>query len=150
MSIFKDQESAFEDEGEGLYNYNIYSSPIAEDTTQEVEEGSKCEAIPLDPHTPGTKLDDTKPDLDLVLSDFSRALIEVGKIGTFGAKKYTEHGWLSVPRGYRRYQSAMLRHHFIKEEDGEYDTESGLLHDAHRAWNALAALELRLRGLHEV
>jgi hypothetical protein len=44
----------------------------------------------------------------------------------------------------------MLRHHFIKEEDGEYDAESGLLHDAHRAWNALAALELRLRGLHEV
>jgi hypothetical protein len=132
------QEDIFEDEGEGLYNYDINTEDLY-----------PHKVAALNPHIPGAKLDDAKPDLDLVLSDFGRALIEVGKIGTFGAKKYTEHGWLSVPRGYRRYQSAMLRHHFSKDEDGEYDTESGMLHDAHRAWNALAALELRLRSLHE-
>jgi len=119
------QSDIFEDDNEAIFSY-------------------------INPHIPGAKLDNDKPDLDLVLGDFSKALMEVGKIGTFGAKKYSEHGWLSVPRGYRRYQSAMLRHHFIKNEDGEYDAESGLLHDAHRAWNALAALELRLRGLHEM
>jgi hypothetical protein len=146
------QEDIFEDEGEGLYNYDIIPPKeiILENKKHKYsKEDVRYMSDILNPHISGVKLDNSKPDLDLVLSDFSRALIEVGKIGTFGAKKYTEHGWLSVPRGYRRYQSAMLRHHFSKDEEGEYDIESGLLHDSHRAWNALAALELRLRNLHE-
>jgi hypothetical protein len=99
---------------------------------------------PNNPHTPGAKLDHAKPDLDLVLGDFSRALIEVGKVGTFGAKKYSEHGWLSVPNGVHRYSSALLRHYF-KYKSGEiYDSESKLLHLSHLAWNSLATLELYL------
>ena len=97
------------------------------------------------PHAPGAKLDNDKPDMDLVLGAFSRALIEVGNVGTFGAKKYSENGWLKVPSGFRRYTSAMLRHYTYEEIDGKFDKESNLYHAAHLAWNALARLELLIR-----
>lgn len=91
---------------------------------------------------PGVKHDNEKPRMGLVLGDFRRALVEVVKIGTFGARKYSDHGWLSVPDGYQRYTDAMMRHLF--QEGSGLDPESGLLHQAHAAWNALARLELML------
>ena len=94
----------------------------------------------------GVKHDGEKERMGLVLGDFGLALLDVAKIGTFGAKKYTDHGWLDVENGYFRYTDAMLRHYFIGNHEA-LDQESGLLHDAHLAWNALARLELRLRGL---
>lgn len=99
----------------------------------------------LGQHEPGAKLDNDKPDLDLVLGAFARALQEVGKVGTFGAKKYTDNGWLQVPNGQRRYTSAMLRHYFQESEGHYLDDETGLPHAAAVAWNALARLELILR-----
>lgn len=99
----------------------------------------------LDAHAPGAKLDVGKPRLDLVLGEFPRALMAVGDIGTFGANKYSDSGWLSVDNGFQRYTDAMLRHYF-KEKMGEFsDPESDMLHAAHLAWNALARLELLFR-----
>ena len=92
----------------------------------------------------GAKLDGDKPDMDLVLGGFSKALIEVAKVGTAGAKKYSRNGWKSVPNGIKRYTSAELRHYFKEETEGPIDPDFGLLHSAHKAWNALAALELIL------
>ena len=40
-------------------------------------------------HMPGAKLDKDKPRPGLVLGGFAKALIEVSKVGTAGAKKYT-------------------------------------------------------------
>lgn len=95
--------------------------------------------------TPGAKLDAGKNRLGLVLCGFSRALQEVGKVGTFGANKYTDNGWVEVQDGERRYTDAMFRH-VLKESSGEkVDVDSGLLHAAHAAWNALARLDLMLR-----
>lgn len=94
--------------------------------------------------TPGAKLDHGKPDLDLVLGDFSRALLEVGRVGTYGAAKYSRSGWRSVPNGIGRYMSALLRHYFYYREGEKRDVETDLLHLSHAAWNALAALELTL------
>ena len=95
-------------------------------------------------HAPGAKLDAGKTRLWLVFSGFANALEEVGKVGTFGAKKHCDDGWKSVPDGYARYSSAMLRH-IMKEARGEaIDPDFGLLHAAHAAWNALARLELLL------
>jgi len=103
-----------------------------------------------DPHVPGAKLDEGKNRLGLVLLGFSRALQEVGKVGTFGAGKYTDDGWVNVPDGEARYTDAMLRH-LLDEATGEQlDFESGLLHAAHVAWNALARLDLVLRLTKEV
>lgn len=99
----------------------------------------------FDPHHPGAKLDSGKNRLGLVLGGFARALTEVGKVGTYGAKKYTDNGWEVVPDGESRYTDALLRH-LLSEYCGEgTDIESNLSHAAHAAWNALARLELAIR-----
>lgn len=95
----------------------------------------------LKPGEPGCKLDAGKVRMGLVLSGFANALIEVGKVGTHGAEKYSEEGWKSVSDPVKRYTDAMFRH-FLDEMKGEkIDPNSGLLHAAHAAWNALARLE---------
>lgn len=95
-------------------------------------------------HAPGVKLDHGKPRAGLVLGGFSRALLAVADVGTFGAQKYTPHGWLSVPHGIERYTDAMVRHQLAEASGEQTDSESGLSHAAHAAWNALARLELLL------
>lgn len=93
----------------------------------------------------GLKHDQGKPRLGLVFNGFSKALTEVGRVGTFGAEKYTPNGWVSVPNAQNRYTDAMYRH-LMSEQSGElWDKESNLFHAAHAAWNALARLELLLR-----
>lgn len=93
----------------------------------------------------GSKLDAGKNRLSLVLFGFSRALKAVGEVGTYGANKYTDNGWMEVPDGERRYSDAMLRH-LLQEASGERcDQDTGLLHAAHAAWNALARLDLMIR-----
>jgi hypothetical protein len=99
-----------------------------------------------DLHYPGAKDDAEKPRLGLVLGGFPRALRAVGEIGTFGARKYTDNGWLVVPDGEARYTDALLRHLLADFEGETLDPESGYTHAAHAAWNALATLELRLRS----
>jgi Domain of unknown function (DUF5664) len=97
-----------------------------------------------DAHTPGAKLDAGKPRVSLMMSGFSNALLEVAKVTTFGAAKYTPGGWRTVPNGLERYADAQMRH-VLKAAGGEVlDPDSALLHAAHTAWNALAVLELTL------
>ena len=110
----------------------------------------KIKMLETDPNgkaanTPGAKMDAGKNRLGLVLGGFALALQEVGKVGTYGAVKYTDAGWVSVPNGIERYTDAMYRHQF-KEASGELnDADTGLAHAAHAAWNALARLELALK-----
>lgn len=98
------------------------------------------------PHTPGAKLDAGKVRAGLVNRGFARALLAVGEVGTFGAEKYTPHGWVEVPDGEARYTDALHRH-LLQGALEDHDPDSGLLHAAHAAWNALAVLELMLRSL---
>jgi len=92
----------------------------------------------------GKKFDGGKPMVGLMMKDFSRALVEVAKVSTFGCKKYgTPSGWQNVKDAERRYNDAKCRHMLSKSIE-PFDTESGLLHMAHEAWNALAILELHL------
>ena len=99
----------------------------------------------LSQHAPGAKLDAGKTLPALVLLDFAHALNAVAEVGTAGAIKYSESGWLQVKDGEKRYENAMMRH-FLKKGMGEsVDLDSGQLHQAHLAWNALATLELMLR-----
>lgn len=105
----------------------------------------KREQDPLgtDAHAPGAKLDAGKV-LAGVLADFSLALLAVAEVGTHGAEKYSRGGWQSVPEGETRYKDADWRH-LLKGRHEDRDPDSGLLHEAHRAWNVLAVLELKLR-----
>lgn len=97
----------------------------------------------LKPSDPGAKLDQGKVTADL-LEDFGLALMEVAKVGTFGAKKYSRAGWLQVDDGQNRYRAAKWRH-LLTGKYESHDPDSGLLHKAHEAWNCLAELELLLR-----
>ena len=101
----------------------------------------------LGQHEPGAKLDRGKPDASLLLL-FGKALTAVAEVGTFGAAKYTRGGWQHVEDGVNRYTAALLRH-VCQEEYEQLDPDSGLRHAAHAAWNALARLELQLRGAQE-
>lgn len=94
-------------------------------------------------HEPGAKLDNGKVQADL-LEDFGLALLEVAKVGTFGAQKYSRGGWQQVDQGVVRYNAAKWRH-ALKGRYETHDKDSGLMHAAHEAWNALAKLELMLR-----
>lgn len=101
----------------------------------------------IEQHEPGAKLDEGKTRVGLVLGGFPNALEQVSRVGTFGANKYTEFGWLKVPDGQSRYTDAMLRH-FLAECKGELiDRDSGMFHAAQTAWNALARLELMIRDM---
>jgi len=95
-----------------------------------------------DQHESGAKLDAGKNRLALVMSGFSAALYGVGKVGTYGAEKYTDNGWKSVPDGLERYQDAMLRHLTAYWGGQTFDPESGIHHLYHMAWNALAVAQL--------
>lgn len=97
----------------------------------------------MDQHRPGAKLDSGKIQAG-VLGQFSLALLAVGEVGTYGATKYSRGGWQHVENGVERYDDAKWRHMLAGYRE-EIDEESGLLHAAHEAWNALAKLELILR-----
>lgn len=99
----------------------------------------------IKPSDPGAKLDSGKPRMDL-LKGFDLALIEVAKVLTIGAQKYSENGWKDVPDGYKRYSAAMLRHYFASGDLDDGPGGTGMLHDAQVAWNALARLQFRLEG----
>ena len=100
-----------------------------------------------DAHEAGAKLDAGKLRPALVLGGFARALKEISKVGTYGAKKYTDNGWMEVPNGVERYDDAKLRH-WLDEKCGiGCDQDTTLLHACHEAWNALARLDLILRKL---
>lgn len=77
---------------------------------------------------------------------FPRAIEAVAGISQFGASKYAWKGWEGVEDGYNRYSNAMVRHLLKPGIEGDLDSDSGLLHDAHCAWNALARLELKLKA----
>ena len=124
--------------------------PRPEDLVADYIEQPATESDPhgKDPHTSGAKLDSGKVRPALVLGSFARALLQVSQVGTFGAAKYSDDGWVNVPDGIRRYDEAMMRH-WLKEKAGEVaDEDSNLLHAAHLAWNALARLDLMLRENH--
>ena len=95
-----------------------------------------------DQHTAGAKCDAGKNRMGLVLKGFSRAVQDMCQVGTFGAAKYTPEGWKDVPDGEARYMDALLRHLFAHMSGELKDSDSGLPHLAHAAWNVLAIAEL--------
>lgn len=88
----------------------------------------------------GVKYDASKPKLYITLMQFPLALQEISRVNDFGAAKYTLGGWRTVLDAYGRYSDALIRHTLAQGQD----SESGLSHAAHAAWNALARLELEL------
>jgi hypothetical protein len=110
------------------------------------KESNEVDPTGISAHDAGAKLDAGKNRMGLVLGGFAQALQAVSEVGTLGANKYSDNGWMSVTDGQNRYTDAMMRHLF-KELAGEViDPDLGVQHAAQVAWNALARLELLLRG----
>jgi hypothetical protein len=99
---------------------------------------------------PGSKLDADKSTYALTMGYFPRAFAAINSVSNYGAQKYVAFGWESVPDGVARYTEAMLRHQFRELSREKIDADTGLLHAAHAAWNALARLELMLREQPEI
>jgi hypothetical protein len=79
------------------------------------------------------------------MSYFPRAIKRVALVSQFGFEKYKEWGgWRKVDDAFNRYDDALLRHD-VEHRTGQLtDHESKLRHLEHRAWNAMATLELFL------
>lgn len=133
--------------GETMYGRNAMTSCTAV-PPEKIMNAPAGETDPngRNPHEPGAKLDAGKtPVFQGCIDYFPRAVREVAAVSAFGASKYAWKGWETVPDGVNRYSNAMVRH-LISEATGEsLDGDSGLLHKAHCAWNAMAVLELALR-----
>lgn len=92
------------------------------------------------------KDDKNKPLIYNMLKQFALAISQVAKCSEYGHLKYkdVDHDWENFSRidnAYARYSNSLTRHLLEEGED-----ESGLNHDAHVAWNALARLEVKLRN----
>lgn len=90
----------------------------------------------------GAKHDAGKPRAGLMVSDFAHALQAVAAVTTFGANKYAPRSWATVPDARERYTDALFRHQLAQAAGEVTDSESGLPHASHIAWNALALLEM--------
>lgn len=106
---------------------------------------SERDPLGKDIHEPGAKADAGKVRFELIQRGFARALHAVAKVATYGADKYTDDGWETVPNGVQRYTDALYRHLNAEHRDEAWDPSSKLPHAAHVAWNALARLELMAR-----
>jgi hypothetical protein len=94
-------------------------------------------------HSKGRKGDLGKPHMCLMPP---KALLEIGKVLSFGAVKYAPDNWRDVkPRC--RYLSAMDRHYLAFLAGEKVDEETGIHHLAHLGCCVLFALELELEGV---
>ena len=76
----------------------------------------------------GLKYDDTKPEMYLLPP---LATLEVGKILTYGANKYSPDNWRKLDNLQNRYTSAAMRHMLAHMSGEENDKETGVSHLAH-------------------
>jgi hypothetical protein len=131
-------------EDDGFITYDVRTEPGSVNLAPGSPPIQEFDPNGIDAHVAGAKLDAGKPRPGLVLAGFALALARVTDVGTYGAGKYSDNGWMEVPDGFERYTDAMLRH-WLKEAYEMNDPDTEIQHAAHLAWNALARLELLLR-----
>lgn len=80
------------------------------------------------------KYDTDKVRMDLVPLE---CVENVGKVLTYGTKKYAENTWQDLPNFWSRYKAALLRHLTAIDKGELIDPESGLPHIDHVLCNAV-------------
>ena len=83
------------------------------------------------------KYDSGKLKYHLVPSESIQAIAE---IMTYGAEKYCENSWQGLDDFENRYYDALMRHLEAWRQGEKIDKESGKLHLAHAATNAIFLL----------
>lgn len=69
---------------------------------------------------------------------------EIVKVYTAGAKKYAPNNWMHLENGYERYKAALFRHICEFERGNWRDADTGCIHLAQVAWNAIAMLHIEM------
>lgn len=110
------------------------------------------DGVPLG--APGAKLDAGKPEvLTLCLDYFPDALAAVAGVSAAGIRKgYAAGSWHTVNGGIARYGDALVRHLLAEGRAGTFtavDPQTGVLHAAAAAWNALARLQLIIEAMRD-
>lgn len=95
------------------------------------------------PSYPGRKDDAGKPRWSLIPD---RAMEDVVKVLTYGARKYGDDNWREVEDGPRRYYDAAMRHVVAHRQGIRLDDESGLPHLAHAVASLLFIMALEREG----
>lgn len=72
-------------------------------------------------------------------------LEEIAKVLTKGAEKYAPNNWKNLQNGYERYKAAMLRHLCEVEKGNIYDEDTGCMHAAQIAVNAIFMLHFKIK-----
>lgn len=92
------------------------------------------------------------PVLQGFIRYFARAIVAVSYVSEYGERKYAMPGkpsyspaWQDMADGEARSGDSEARHMLKPVFQGDYDDESELAHLAHKAWNALAELEMALK-----
>lgn len=88
----------------------------------------------------GKKFDEGKLRYDLIPV---KALREVVKVLTFGAKRYGDNNW-KITKPESRYTAAAMRHGEAYRDNEIHDPDSGLHHLAHRICCDLFLLQIDL------
>lgn len=96
--------------------------------------------------TTGVKFDNEKPEMYLLPP---LATLEVGKVLTYGAKKYSPNNWRKLDRLQSRYTSAAIRHILAEMAGEEVDEETSLSHLAHAICCLMFKLEDKLLDVQE-
>lgn len=89
------------------------------------------------------RADSGKDPWALFMWDAAREVVRVLKMG---AEKYSARNWEKGMKWSRCYDSAQRHLYSWFQEGKDRDSESGLLHLAHAAWNILVLLAYQLRG----
>ena len=92
------------------------------------------------------KFDHEKPRPELIPP---KAMLEIVKVLTYGAKKYSAGNYIKDGATFNRYYAAALRHMLQWQALEDTDGETGLSHIAHAATNLIFLLSMIENGVAE-
>lgn len=122
----------------GEYSNEEFNSVMK--TMKEIE-NEKCKIMENDNSKESIKNDiqDDKLRWDLLPLE---EIEDIVRVYHSGAKKYGPNRWQNLEDGFQRYKAAALRHLMEYEKGERVDADTGCLHLAQFAWNAIAMLYL--------
>lgn len=133
--------------GDTPYNPKMVSIAWARLTPVDPTDAETFGPLESDP-AQAFKADAGKPRWVLLMRGCYKALASVVRVLTFavtptdqGGKGYVPHSWKEVPNAKERYEDALYRHLDAIRQGETKDPESGELHWAHVATNALFLAE---------
>lgn len=85
-----------------------------------------------------------KPPMHLLPWD---ALIELAKHYEVGSRKYPERNWEQGLKWSEGCAASLMRHLAKWQQGEDIDPENGQRHDVAMAWNAVALITFRIRGI---